>query len=475
MKKLPILNTLTKIIIGCLVPILALFSGWYFFLKNSNPEVNNLRCNGLENPKELDDFNPIFTWIFHDQDKGNYQKKFRIKVDATPRGSSYWDTLLTSKNTEIKYNGKPLKSNQSYNWRIRVWDNKDTPSHSWGTGFFKMVEIKNKRKTQEFVRNKLPKEKTPKNNVFQNLINRMADKISHNSKEIISVIVGNFVYEDSKIGGSLSKYIQNEFRISLFHNKNFKIVSQSLLYKVFEKSPWQISEILDPNSGIVNTSVKESYYVLKGRYFLDINNNIKIYIGLINLQSGEEYWDSEEVSSKYLPYNIQLEPNNFNFENELVHKYDSYLASKNGSFQVKIWPDRGNTATYVEGDTLYFYFHTNKNCYIRIYHCDQNGKIENIFPYETDNNYVKAGEKRRIPSYEENFGFIVSSPYGIDKVKAIASLQQFSDNIIHDITESDFEKFKNSINRGLKRIDMKNIASSTCIYTTIPNNFKEKK
>ncbi|MFX0082571.1 MAG: family 78 glycoside hydrolase catalytic domain [Candidatus Hodarchaeota archaeon] len=95
----------------------------------------DLRCEYLKNPIELDTPFPRFSWILEHEERNQSQSAYQIIISSEKSLSSsengdLWDTgkVASETNINIEYNGKPLKSNNIYYWRVKWWDKGDSES-----------------------------------------------------------------------------------------------------------------------------------------------------------------------------------------------------------------------------------------------------------------------------------------------------------------------------------------------------------
>lgn len=100
------------------------------------------------------------------------------------------------------------------------------------------------------------------------------------------------------------------------------------------------------------------------------------------------------------------------------------IDQKDEELKVKVWTNKAVSATYEEGEVIKFYFQVNKDSYIYLYHKDAAGQVKMLFPNGFNKeNRLKANELYTIPDKTMNFDIKVTPPFGMEQVKAIASLQ----------------------------------------------------
>jgi alpha-L-rhamnosidase len=97
--------------------------------------VINLRCEYLNNPLGIDIRHPRLSWELISEAKNKKQKAYQILVSTdsaalTLNKAGAWDSKKknSSQTNQITYQGKPLKPFTLYFWKVRVWDENETPS-----------------------------------------------------------------------------------------------------------------------------------------------------------------------------------------------------------------------------------------------------------------------------------------------------------------------------------------------------------
>lgn len=104
----------------------------------------NLRVEYLPHPSGIDAQHPRFSWNIRAQGRNRKQSAYQIIVlsPSTP-SSVIWDTnkILSSETTHISYKGPPLRPQERYTWRVRMWDEKGLissyASSWWETGMLR--------------------------------------------------------------------------------------------------------------------------------------------------------------------------------------------------------------------------------------------------------------------------------------------------------------------------------------------------
>ena len=84
-----------------------------------------------------------FSWIMESAERGKKQTAYQIlladnKKDINRNSGNYWDSgkIISEKNHSVIYKGEALQSNQTYYWKVRIWDEQDVPTEYSKTTFF---------------------------------------------------------------------------------------------------------------------------------------------------------------------------------------------------------------------------------------------------------------------------------------------------------------------------------------------------
>ncbi len=94
-------------------------------------------------------------------------------------------------------------------------------------------------------------------------------------------------------------------------------------------------------------------------------------------------------------------------------------------FTVDLQLNRPGTPTYQPGELISFTVSPTADAYIYLFNVRSDGQIVQILPNQVDqegrNNFVRANETKAFPPRGAGYQFEVTTPYGLDKVIAVAS------------------------------------------------------
>lgn len=135
-----------------------------------------------------------------------------------------------------------------------------------------------------------------------------------------------------------------------------------------------------------------------------------------------------------------------------------YLRPRRQPFAIKVWVDWGTGGQtrdiqvvrrdrgYKIGDRITVKFTADRDCYLTLFDIGTSGAITRIFPNQLHReNFIRAKRVYRIPDDDHGFDYELSGPSGIERLKAIATLQPI------DLTEGYLLSQRNEIFPGMDR------------------------
>ena len=91
--------------------------------------VTGLRCEFRANPLGIDDRQPRLSWILESNQRGQRQTAYQVLVASTTAAlaghrGDLWDSgkVTGRQSVQVAYGGRPLRSREVCQWKVRVWD-----------------------------------------------------------------------------------------------------------------------------------------------------------------------------------------------------------------------------------------------------------------------------------------------------------------------------------------------------------------
>lgn len=102
-------------------------------------KIFQLVCNDAVNPVCIDDPHPRFSWVITAERRGETQSAYQVLVASSEAMlaadvADVWNSgkIRSGQSNYIRYSGRPLLSQRSYFWKVRIWNAGGTPS-AWST------------------------------------------------------------------------------------------------------------------------------------------------------------------------------------------------------------------------------------------------------------------------------------------------------------------------------------------------------
>lgn len=156
------------------------------------------------------------------------------------------------------------------------------------------------------------------------------------------------------------------------------------------------------------------------------NDDIKLVMKLLAAGTGEQLGSGTFTINKRA-LSLPLEVGNSELLQKIEKEFSDIIPTKN-DFKIEIWSDRGDDATYYEGEEVTFNIRSEKDGYVYLFHCDSEGNASLLFPSaKGDDNRVKAGKVCAIPPPSWGFKLEAGEPFGAEYLIAVASQNKIDD------------------------------------------------
>jgi hypothetical protein len=100
------------------------------------------------------------------------------------------------------------------------------------------------------------------------------------------------------------------------------------------------------------------------------------------------------------------------------------LGQDEPDFSIDIWTDKKR---YHIGEAIRFFFRSDRDCYLTLVDYQTNGDVLVLFPNRyCQDNFIKAGTTYVIPDADYGFTLTVEPPAGLERIKAIATVEPLS-------------------------------------------------
>ena len=242
------------------------------------------------------------------------------------------------------------------------------------------------------------------------------------------VAVGTITYADTGIGSEFSAYVGDKMEGSLRASDRFMVSDNRNLDEIMEQMKLAMSGFADETRGPEIGRLRTATALLEGTYH-DTGSGIEVVLELTEVESGLSIAGTRLIlDKKEIPAGISLLPENYATAKEVLGELSKVMDEPGEGLSIFAWTDRGNGATYRDGDDLVIRFYANRPCFLKLYHIDVHKKASLIFPNEYySDNRIEAGKVYSIPDEHYPFRFELGAPYGTEFIKIVASTRQFEE------------------------------------------------
>jgi len=100
---------------------------------------HSLTCEYFTNPLGVDVRQPRLSWVSSATARGARQTAYQLLVNS-PADSAVWDSgkVVSASSVHVPYGGPALQPSQRYDWRVRLWDERDVVSEWSAAAFWEM-------------------------------------------------------------------------------------------------------------------------------------------------------------------------------------------------------------------------------------------------------------------------------------------------------------------------------------------------
>ena len=257
------------------------------------------------------------------------------------------------------------------------------------------------------------------------------------------IAVGRISYADTQTVTNLSAWIKNGIINGAQKQRDkFQVATES------ESADFAVaSRGLSSGTPVAGSAIQA---VVTGNYY-PLDSDAEVSLRLISTDGNRAVLASQRFmipASELERRRLSLLPEKdgavitkteFDVKQKAVDPY----AGKTNTWEFTVTPDTLD-GIYHDGDYMTMRLYSTRDCYFRIVHVDVNGNTQVIYPRAAaDNNFIRAGETRRIP---DNTRYRMGSPFGEEMILAAAYDRKFR----FDLQSGEFPLSADSVTRAFK-------------------------
>ena len=294
-------------------------------------------------------------------------------------------------------------------------------------------------------------------------VDRAVTAMARNLDKKTIIAVGRISYANTQSVSNLSAWLKNSIIASANKQDKFQVASE------IESANFAVaSRGLTVDAASVNSNIEA---VVIGN-FSPLDSGAEVMLQMVStsgnkavLASSNFVISASELERRRLSLlpetnNAVISRDDFETRQQAIGPY----SGSNNRWAFTITPDVLD-GIYYDGDYMTMRVYSQRDCYFRIIHVDVNGNTQVIYPLSArDNNFIRAGETRRIP---DNTRYRMVQPFGEELILGAAYERPFTQGQQSGTLSAE------SISRGIvvednNHTNMSPSATARFSYTILP-------
>jgi TolB-like protein len=294
-------------------------------------------------------------------------------------------------------------------------------------------------------------------------VDRAVTAMARNVDKMTIIAVGRISYANTQSVSGFSAWLKNSIIASANKQDKFQVASE------IESANFAVaSRGLTVDAASVNSNIEA---VVVGS-FSPLDSGAEVMLQMVSTTGNKVVL----ASSSFVISASELERRRLSLlpemNNTVISRVDfetrqqaiSPYSGSNNRWTFTITPDVLD-GIYYDGDYMTMRVYSQRDCYFRIIHVDVNGNTQVIYPLSArDNNFIRAGETRRIP---DNTRYRMGQPFGEELILGAAYERPFSQGQQSGTLSAE------SISRGIvvednNHANMNPSATARFSYTILP-------
>ena len=283
------------------------------------------------------------------------------------------------------------------------------------------------------------------------LVMRIVRDVEGSPDQPFRIAVGNFTYAYTGFPTEFAYFLHNQLELSISREKGIELMARRELDELLKELEVSLSDLFDPDTCPQPGKLKGLEAILMGTYNI-WGKEVKIFASLIKVEEGRKLSvQGIEIPLRAIPENVRVKLEKAGMVSQNYQHLSKPIAEPTKGLQIKMWVDKGDGGLYLEGDKMTIYLRVSRDCYVRIYNVQPDGRSTLIFP----NRYcpegrIKGGRVYRIPDKGYSFDLMITEPFGPEMLYAVASTEPFSDR---EAVRRAIKRSKGPFIRGFRSVE----------------------
>ncbi|MFP4581125.1 MAG: DUF4384 domain-containing protein [Candidatus Sumerlaeia bacterium] len=281
----------------------------------------------------------------------------------------------------------------------------------------------------------------------------------------------NLEHKDTRQGSKFSYLVKAEMRNQVARIQDIVVVDQRERSRsVMEQTQKQLSRgnlvVPKMQSATAQAVIDGAEAAIKTQYAV-YGGDVKLSVQLLKAGTEDVILASALITipASAIPPGLGIIPT-------LLDTYEEFSETGSGKpIQIEVTSQRGDGEIYEEGEKIVYFFSTNRDAHILLIYEDADRNLLQVLPNRfSGNNRYPAGEFFKIPADDARFEFMITKPFGTERLWAFAASKPFPELAGQDydfgrVLNEDMETILNVLRRHGLRPDVAYGEAQTILTT----------
>jgi hypothetical protein len=216
----------------------------------------------------------------------------------------------------------------------------------------------------------------------------------------------------------LSNYILEELWIHFENSRSFTLANRNNLELFRKESQYQLSDEMSSES-VLSIGKQLGVQTLIYGKITRLGEEYRLVVYATDVEGAVSRIRSAQVLPDLRFKALLKNPSGRTPETGMA---DALYSDAGNSWRFTVQTDKSN-GEYHDGEYMTLQIYSERDAWFKVTHIDVDGNVQVIYPLSSsDNNFIKAGETRRIP---DNTRFRMTKPYGEETILVAAYKESF--------------------------------------------------
>ncbi len=243
-----------------------------------------------------------------------------------------------------------------------------------------------------------------------------------------NVVMGSVRYSDSRLGSEFGKKMETLIEREISQVSGVNLIRRQPTRSIEELAQTDRTRgigltdapVPSMSSPAMQAKLDGAEAILDASYSLE-RTKVNIDLSLVQAGTGQVLAAAgATIDRGLIPGDLQVMPT------ASPAPLAPIATGKPGEIRLELTTQRGDGATFAEGEKIQYFVSSNRDAYLLLLYKDAEDHLIQIYPNaRSGNGFHRAGEYIAIPDETMRFDFTITPPFGVEQVLAFASTTSF--------------------------------------------------